>query len=255
MILAVDIGNTHIVIGCIEGERILFVERLYTDTTKSELEYAISFKNVLEIYGIDRSRLKGGIVSSVVPPVTATLRNAAEKVTGREILVVGPGVKTGLDIRIDNPAQLGSDLAVGAVAAIEEYPCPLVIIDMGTATAFTVVNEKRQVIGGMIMPGVGAALESLTGKTSQLPKISLEPPKRFIGSNTVDCMKSGVLYGNAACVDGMISRIREELGREVQVVATGGMAKSIIPCCREKIAIDDALLLKGLRLIYERNRG
>ena len=236
MILAVDIGNTHIVIGCIEGERILFVERLYTDTTKSELEYAISFKNVLEIYGIDRSGLKGGIVSSVVPPVTATLRNAAEKVTGREILVVGPGVKTGLDIRIDNPAQLGSDLAVGAVAAIEEYPCPLVIIDMGTATSFTVVNEKRQVIGGMIMPGVGAALESLTGKTSQLPKISLEPPKRFIGSNTVDCMKSGVLYGNAACVDGMISRIREELGREVQVVATGGMAKSIIPCCREKIA-------------------
>ena len=255
MILAVDIGNTHIVIGCIEGERILFVERLYTDTTKSELEYAISFKNVLEIYGIDRSGLKGGIVSSVVPPVTATLRNAAEKVTGREILVVGPGVKTGLDIRIDNPAQLGSDLAVGAVAAIEEYPCPLVIIDMGTATSFTVVNEKRQVIGGMIMPGVGAALESLTGKTSQLPKISLEPPKRIIGSNTVDCMKSGVLYGNAACVDGMISRIREELGREVQVVATGGMAKSIIPCCREKIAIDDALLLKGLRLIYERNRG
>ena len=255
MILAVDIGNTHIVIGCIEGERILFVERLYTDTTKSELEYAISFKNVLEIYGIDRSGLKGGIVSSVVPPVTATLRNAAEKVTGREILVVGPGVKTGLDIRIDNPAQLGSDLAVGAVAAIEEYPCPLVIIDMGTATSFTVVNEKRQVIGGMIMPGVGAALESLTGKTSQLPKISLEPPKRFIGSNTVDCMKIGVLYGNAACVDGMISRIREELGREVQVVATGGMAKSIIPCCREKIAIDDALLLKGLRLIYERNRG
>ena len=255
MILAVDIGNTHIVIGCIEGERLLFVERLYTDTTKSELEYAISFKNVLEIYGIDRSGLKGGIVSSVVPPVTATLRNAAEKVTGREILVVGPGVKTGLDIRIDNPAQLGSDLAVGAVAAIEEYPCPLVIIDMGTATSFTVVNEKRQVIGGMIMPGVGAALESLTGKTSQLPKISLEPPKRFIGSNTVDCMKSGVLYGNAACVDGMISRIREELGREVQVVATGGMAKSIIPCCREKIAIDDALLLKGLRLIYERNRG
>ena len=144
---------------------------------------------------------------------------------------------------------------MGAVAAIEEYPCPLVIIDMGTATSFTVVNEKRQVIGGMIMPGVGAALESLTGKTSQLPKISLEPPKRFIGSNTVDCMKSGVLYGNAACVDGMISRIREELGREVQVVATGGMAKSIIPCCREKIAIDDALLLKGLRLIYERNRG
>lgn len=254
MILAVDIGNTNIVIGCIEGDRIAFVERIYTDVTKSELEYAISFKNVLEIYGIERDSLEGGIVSSVVPPVTATVRNAAEKVTGKEILVVGPGVKTGLDIKIDNPAQLGADLVVGAVAAISEYSCPLVIIDMGTATAFTVVNEKRQVIGGMLMPGVGVALDSLIGKTSQLPKISLEPPKKFIGSNTVDCMKSGVLYGNASCVDGMIGRIRQELGADPEVVATGGLAKSIIPYCKEKIQIDDALLLKGLKLIYRRNR-
>lgn len=254
MILAIDIGNTNIVIGCIRDNRILFVERLYTDVKKSELEYAISVKNVLEIYGVDRRELKGGIISSVVPPVTGTIRNAAAKVIGKELLVVGPGVKTGLDIRIDNPAQLGPDLVVGAVAGLEEYGCPLVIIDMGTATTLTVVNEKRQVIGGMILPGVGVALDSLTSRTSQLPKISMEPPKKLIGSNTVDCMKSGVLYGNACCVDGMIGRIREELGAKPRVVATGGMAKHIIPYCREQIHMDDALLLRGLNLIYERNQ-
>ncbi len=253
MILAIDIGNTNIVIGCIRDNRILFVERLYTDVKKSELEYAISVKNVLEIYGVNRRELKGGIISSAVPPVTGTIRNAAAKVIGKELLVVGPGVKTGLDIRIDNPAQLGPDLVVGAVAGIEEYGCPLVIIDMGTATTFTVVNEKRRVIGGMILPGVGVALDSLTNRTSQLPKISLDPPKKLIGSNTVDCMKSGVLYGNACCADGMIGRIREELGTELHVVATGGMAKHIIPHCREEIHMDDALLLKGLNLIYQRN--
>ena len=254
MILAIDIGNTNIVIGCIKDNEILFVERLHTDGKKSQLEYAISLKNVLELYGVDRKGLEGGIISSVVPPVTGTIHNAAAKIIGKELLVVGPGVKTGLDIRIDNPAQLGPGLVVGAVAGIEEYGSPLVIIDMGTATAFTVVNEKRQVIGGMILPGVGVALDSLTSRTSQLPKISLDPPKKFIGSNTIDCMKSGVLYGNACCIDGMIGRIREELSVVPKVVATGGLAKRIIPYCREQIHMDDALLLKGHNLIFERNQ-
>lgn len=254
MILAIDIGNTNIAIGCIDGEQIAFEELLYADLKKTELEYAISFKTVLEIYGIDSAQLEGGIVSSVVPPITATVRHAAEKIIGKKILEVGPGVKTGLDIKIDNPAQLGPDLVVGAVAGIAEYGCPLAVVDLGTATTITVVNEKRQVIGGMIMPGVGVALDSLINRTSQLPKISLEPPRRFIGSNTVDCMKSGVLYGNAACIDGMIGRIREELGRELSVVATGGMAQYIIPHCRQKIVRDDALLLKGLKLIYDKNQ-
>ena len=254
MILAIDIGNTNIVIGCIKDNEILFVERLHTDGKKSQLEYAISLKNVLELYGVDRKGLEGGIISSVVPPVTGTIHNAAAKIIGKELLVVGPGVKTGLDIRIDNPAQLGPGLVVGAVAGIEEYGSPLVIIDMGTATAFTVVNEKRQVIGGMILPGVGVALDSLTSRTSQLPKISLDPPKKFIGSNTIDCMKSGVLYGNACCIDGMIGRIREDLSVVPKVVATGGLAKRIIPYCREQIHMDDALLLKGLNLIFERNQ-
>ncbi|MBQ8184587.1 MAG: type III pantothenate kinase [Lachnospiraceae bacterium] len=254
MILAIDIGNTNIVIGCIDGENIVFEERLYTDLKKTELEYAISFKTVLEIYEVDSSRLQGGIISSVVPPITATVRHAAEKIINKKILEVGPGVKTGLDIKIDNPAQLGPDLAVGAVAGIAEYQTPLAVVDMGTATTITVVNEKQQVIGGMIMPGVGVSLDSLINRTSQLPKISMEAPKRFIGSNTVDCMKSGVLYGTAASLDGMIERIEEELGQPVTVVATGGMAKYIIPHCRKEIVLDDALLLKGLKRIYDRNQ-
>ena len=254
MILAIDVGNTNIEIGCIRGGEIVFVERIHTDGTKSELEYAISMKTVLELYGVDRKELEGGIISSVVPPLTSVLRRAASKVTGRESLVVGPGVKTGLDIRIDNPAQLGTGLVVGAVAGVEEYSCPLVIIDMGTATTFTVVNEKKQVVGGMIMPGAGVSLDALISRTSQLPKISLEPPKKFIGSNTVECMKSGVIYGNAVCLDGMIARVEEELGQKVTAVATGGMAKYIVPHCRTPICLDDALLLKGLRLIYQRNQ-
>ncbi len=253
MILAIDIGNTYIVVGCIRDEEIVFAERLHTDGTKSELEYAISIKTVLELYGIDRTKLDGGILSSVVPPLTNVIRRAAEKVTGREVLVVGPGVKTGLDIRIDNPAQLGPDLVVEAAAAAEEYPCPLVIVDMGTATTFTVVNEKKQVLGGMIMPGVNVALDSLISRTSQLPKISLEPPEKLIASNTVDCMKSGVLFGNAACVDGVLARIQEEFEVPLTAVATGGMAKYIIPYCRTKIEMDDGLILKGLKLIYRRN--
>lgn len=255
MILAIDIGNTNIVVGCMDGDRMLFEERLYTDVKKTELEYAISFKYVLELYEIDVEKLEGGILSSVAPPVTSKVQKAVEKVIGKEIMVVGPGVKTGLDIKIDNPAQLGSDLVVGAVAGVAEYGCPLVIIDMGTATSFTVINEKRQVIGGMIMPGIMLALESLSSGTSQLPKIGLQPPRKLIGSNTVDCMRSGVLYGNAACLDGMIFRIREELKTDLTVVATGGLASSIIPYCREKILIDDGLLLKGLKLIYYKNRG
>lgn len=255
MILAIDIGNTNIVIGCMDGDRLLFEERLYTDVKKTELEYAISLKYVLELYEIDLEKLEGGILSSVAPPVTNRVRKAVEKVIGKEILVVGPGVKTGLDIKIDNPAQLGSDLVVGAVAGIAEYGCPLVIIDMGTATSFTVVNEKRQVIGGMIMPGIVLALESLSSGTSQLPKIGLDAPKKLIGSNTIDCMRSGVLYGNASCLDGMILRIREELGVNPTVVATGGLAARIVPYCREQILIDDELLMKGLKLIYRKNRG
>ena len=255
MILAVDIGNTNIVIGCIRGEEILFTERLSTDTTRTTLEYAISFKNVLEMYQLDAKDIEGAIISSVVPPITNAIRDAIKKIADAEVLIVGPGVKTGLNILMDNPKTLGSDLVVNAVAGITEYPVPLILIDMGTATTISVIDRHKNYICGMILPGIRVSTDSLTSRTSQLPRISVEEPKRLIGTNTVDCMKSGLIYGNASCMDGMIERINEELGEKATVVATGGLARRIVPHCRQQIILDDELLLKGLKYIYYKNRS
>ena len=255
MILAIDIGNTNIVIGCVDEKKTYFIERLATVKTKTELEYAIDIKVVLELYGISREDIKGGIICSVVPQITSIVRLAAEKVLRRQILVVGPGIKTGLNILMDNPAQLGSDLVAGAVAGINEYPLPLIILDMGTATTICVIDEKKNYIGGMILPGVMVSLNSLTAHAAQLQGISLEPPRQMIGKNTIDGMKSGIINGNAAVVDGMIDRIEEEIGKKATAVATGGLAKAIVPYCRRKVILDDNLLLKGLLIIYNKNKG
>lgn len=253
MILAIDIGNTNIVIGCIEDDKILFVERLSTDATRTELEYAISFKNALEMYSLEPEDVSGSIISSVVPPVTNIVSEAAKKITGGPAMIIGPGVKTGLNILMDNPGQVGSDLVANAVAGIAQYPLPLIIIDMGTATTISVVDTNKNYIGGMIIPGVNVSSSSLTSRTSQLPKISLDAPKKLIGTNTIECMKSGLIYGNASCIDGMITRIEKALGQKATVVATGGISKCIIPHCTRKIIMDDELLLRGLLLIYQKN--
>ncbi|MCB7304648.1 type III pantothenate kinase [Bariatricus massiliensis] len=254
MILAIDIGNTNIVIGCIDDEKTYFIERLSTVRTKMELEYAIDIKMVLEIHGICMEDIEGAIISSVVPQITDVVKEAAEKIIKKEALVVGPGVKTGLNILMDNPAQLGSDLVADAVAGISEYQAPLIIFDLGTATTVCVVDEKKNYIGGMIFPGMQVSLNALTANTSQLQGISLEAPKRLIGKNTIECMKSGMIHGNAACVDGLIQRIEEELGQKATSIATGGLAKKIIPYCKMPIILDDDLMLKGLRVIYNKNR-
>lgn len=255
MILAIDIGNTNIVIGCIRDNEILFTERLSTNTTRTILEYAISFKNVLEMYQLDAADIEGSIIASVVPPITNLIRDSIKKITNGDVMIIGPGVKTGLNILMDNPATVGSDLVVNAVAGIEEYPVPLILIDMGTATTISVVDKKKNYIGGMILPGIRVSSDSLTSRTSQLPRISVEEPKRLIGKNTIDCMKSGLIYGNASCIDGMIQRIDDELGEKATVIATGGLARRIIPHCREKIILDDALMLKGLKYIYYKNQN
>lgn len=253
MILAIDIGNTNIVLGCIEGEHIYFIERISTDRKKTALEYAINIKNVLEIYDVDRTAIAGGIISSVVPQITDEVRQAAEKLIGTSVKVVGPGLKTGLNIRTENPAQLGSDLVVDAVAALAEQPVPLIIFDMGTATTVSVIDRDKNYIGGMILPGIRTASDSLVSNAALLPQISFETPKRLIGSNTIDCMKSGAMYGNAAALDGLIDRIEEELGEACTAIATGGLAKCVIPLCRRKILIDENLLMKGLQIIYNKN--
>ena len=253
MILAINIGNTNTVLGCIDGSKCVFVERISTVKTKTELEYAIDIKNVLDIYHIKKADLEGGIISSVVPQITMVVKAAVEKILKKEVLIVGAGIKTGLKIRIDNPAQLGSDLVVGAVAGIAEYPTPLLIFDMGTANTVCVIDKNRNYIGGMLYPGIGVSLDSLTANASQLGGISLEEPGHIIGKNTVDCMKSGIVYSSAAAIDGLIDRLSEEVDGDVTVVATGGVAEKIIPHCRRKIIRDDDLVLKGLEIIYRKN--
>ena len=254
MILAIDIGNTNIVVGCIDEEKIYFTERLSTVRTKTELEYAVDLKTVLDIYHIKRTDIEGCIISSVVPQITGIAKLAAEKILKKEVMVLGPGVKTGLNIVMDNPGQLGADLVADAVAGLASYPVPLVVIDMGTATTISVVNSKKQYIGGMIMPGVGISLDALTARASQLSGISIDAPRHIIGKNTIECMNSGVLYSNAAALDGIIDRIEEELGEKTTVIATGGLAKKIVPHCRKEIILDEELLLKGLMLIYRKNK-
>ena len=254
MILAIDIGNTNIVIGCIDENKTYFVERLRTDSSKTALEYALDLKNVLELYGITREDLNGSIVASVVPPVSTTIRQAMEKVTGQKPLMVGPGVRTGLNIKVDNPASVGADLIVAAVAAVRDYPAPLIIIDMGTATTMTVVDRNGNYIGGVIIPGLQVALDSLVNRAAQLTKISLDVPPQVIGRNTLNCMQSGSLYGTAAMIDGMIDRMEAELGEPATVVATGGLARFVMPLCNHQIQMDDGLLLKGLWIIYQKNQ-
>ncbi len=254
MVLAVDIGNSNIVIGCFEGEEIRFIERLSTDRDSTELEYILLIKTVLELNGVALDCFEGGIISSVVPSVTSTVRDAMARLTGSPVMVVGPGIKTGLKIALDDPAQLGSDRVADAVAAVNEYPCPLIIVDMGTATTISVVDRDKNFLGGMIMPGLAVSLDSLTSRTSQLPRISLDPTKKVIGTNTIDCMKSGVLNGAASAIDGVVERIEEELGESCTVISTGGLAKTVIPLCRREIIIDDRLLLKGLMIIYGKNK-
>lgn len=255
MILAIDIGNTNIVIGGVDDNKIHFVSRLSTDRTKTEDEYAVMFKSILEIHGINLNEFDGVAISSVVPPLTNIMKRSVKILTGLTPLVVGPGVKTGFNIKIDNPAQLGSDLVVGAVAAIALYTKPLIIFDMGTATTICAIDKNSNYLGGIIYPGVKVSLDSLTQRTSQLPAISLEAPAKTIGKNTIDCMKSGVIYGNASMADGMIDRIEAELGEKATVVATGGLSQMILPHCRHKIIFDNDLLIKGLKIIYDKNKA
>lgn len=255
MIIAVDIGNTNIVVGGFDEDHIIFVERISTDASKTELEYIVQFHALSQIYNIPKEKFTGAIISSVVPPLNKIISSAIKKFAGIEPMLVGPGIKTGINIMMEDPGTVGADLIVNAVAGLKEYGAPLIMIDMGTATTISVLDKNRNYIGGTIMPGVRVSLDSLVNRTSQLPKISLEKPSKVIGKNTVDSMKSGVIMGQAASMDGMIDRIWKELGYETKVVATGGLAPVIIPNCTHDIIVNDELTLVGLKIIYEKNRG
>lgn len=254
MILAVDVGNTNIVLGCIEGEKIGRVYRVGTDPNRTSDEYAISLKQILELDGVNPRELEGAVLSSVAGSVTGTMKTAIALVTGKMPLVVGPGIKTGLDIRLDDPREIGADLVVGAVACLAMGNPPYIIIDMGTATTITVVDEKSRFLGGAIIPGLKVSMNALASGASALTDVALEAPKKVIGTNTINCMQSGAIYGSACMLDGMIDRMEEELGRKTTVVATGGLAPLVTSFCRHEIICDSELLLRGLMVIWEKNR-
>lgn len=253
MILAVDIGNSNIVIGGIEGSDIRFEARLRTDPTKTSDEYCIDLKMILEVYGVPVDHIEGAIVASVVPQVLNSIKTALKKLIGKNALVVGPGLKTGLNIKIENPSQTGADLVVGSVAALREHKPPMIVIDMGTATTMMVLDETGAFIGGSIIPGVKISMDALTDRTALLPGLQLDQPKRAIGRNTIDCMRSGIMMGTACMLDGMIERMEAELGQKTTVVVTGGIAKFVVPMCRREMIYDKDLLLKGLAILYRDN--
>ena len=254
MILTVDVGNSNIVLGAVEGDKILFEARLRTDITKTSDEYCIDLKMLLDIYGFSARDVEGSIIASVVPQVLNSMQTAIKKLTGKSCLVVGPGLKTGLNIAIENPSQTGADLVVGCVAALREHKAPMIVVDMGTATTMIVLDKNSAMVGGCIMPGVKISMDALTERTALLPGLQLDQPKKAIGRNTIDCMRSGLMLGAACMIDGMIQRMEEELGYPVTVVATGGIAKFVVPMCRRSIVYDKDLLIKGLATLYRENR-
>ena len=253
MLLAIDIGNTNIVIGGIQDSQILFEARIATDHIKTSDQYGVEIKNILSLFDVRPEEIQDCIISSVVPPVFNSVCTGLVKIIHKEPMVVGPGIKTGLNIQMDTPSQVGSDRIVIAVAALAEFEPPLILLDLGTATTIEVVGKGSTYLGGCIIPGVRVSLEALTSRTAQLPGISLDRPKRVIGKNTVDCMRSGIMYGTAAMLDGMLDRVEEELGYSTTVIATGGMAQFIVPLCRREIQVDRDLLLKGLNVLYLKN--
>ena len=254
MILTVDIGNSNIVLGGVEGNEIRFEARLRTDATKTSDEYCIDLKMLLEVYGITNKDIEGSIIASVVPQVLNSMQTAIKKLTGKAALVVGPGLKTGLNIQIENPAQTGADLVVGCVAALREHKAPMIIVDMGTATTMIVLDKNSAMVGGCIMPGVKISMDALTERTALLPGLQLDQPKKAIGRNTIDCMRSGIMMGAACTIDGMIERMEAELGYETTVIATGGIAKFVLPMCKKQIIYDKDLLVKGLAALYRENK-
>lgn len=253
MVLTVDVGNTNIVLGGFEDGELFFVSRMKTDKEKMPDEYAIALKSILEINGYHATPFSGAIISSVVPPLLPALKAAVGKLLGCRVLTVSPGTKTGLNILIDNPAETGADLVCGCVGALARYPMPCIIVDLGTATKFLVLDEKGNFRGGPIMPGVNISLDALSKRTAQLPHIEFGGIDHIIGTNSIDCMRSGIVYGTASMVDGVVDRIEAELGQKVTVVMTGGIAKGIQPYCKREIIYDENLLLYGLQEIYNKN--
>lgn len=257
MILTIDVGNTNTQFGAFDDdEKLVFESRIATNHFRMEDEYAVTLTDILKLYGVNAHDISGAILSSVVPPVTVQLKPAVEKVCGCRVKTVGPGLKTGLNIKIDEPAALGADLAAVAVGAKEKYPLPAIVIDLGTATKILAVDKSGAFIGGIIAPGVKISAEALAAKTAALPLIGIsgEPIKKVIGTSTIDCMRSGLLNGAAFMLDGFIASFESEIGEKCTVIATGGFSSVIKPLCKTDFILDENLILTGLLEIFKKNQ-
>jgi type III pantothenate kinase len=255
MILAFDVGNTNIVIGVFRNAKLLTHWRIRTDKLGTCDEYGMLLASLFNYDGLNMKDIKAVVISSVVPSLMMELESVSEKYFSCKPLIVGPGVKTGLAIKYENPREVGADRVVNAVAAFHKYGGPLIIVDFGTATTFCVVNEHGDYLGGAISPGVSIATDALVTRASKLPRVELTKPKSIIGKNTIASMQAGIIYGFVGQVEGIINRMKQEIGTEVQVVATGGLAAIIAKETDVIDIIDDFLTLDGLNLIYELNRG
>ena len=252
MLLAVDIGNTNIVLGVLNGEKLICSGRLSTNVNETEIEYSMKLKAFLDINNVDN--IDGAIISSVVPALVRTLLKSIQLVCNVEALVVGPGVKTGLNIKIDNPAETGANIVVGDVAVINKYPLPAIVFYVGTSTTASVIDKTGAHLGGAIMCGIKTAINSLSSTTAQLPQIDISVPSKIIGRNTVDAMKCGSVIGTAAMLEGLVSRFEKELGEKATVIVTGGFGKAIAKAAELDVIVDENLFVDGLRIIYEKNK-
>lgn len=254
MIICLDIGNTNLTLGGFEGQHLRFQARLATDASRTGDQYAVELAGLLRLHGCDVAATEGAIVGSVVPRLTRPLAQALRAVTGVEPLVLDANTPTGLKLSLDNPAELGADLKAAAVAALAKYPMPCIVVDMGTATTFSVLSSEGVLQGGAIAPGLRVSVESLVSRTSLLVEVALEPPARAIGTDTAECIRAGAVLGTAALVDGLCTRMAAELNAAPCVVATGGLAPVVVPYCHTHITLDENLLLDGLHLIYKMNQ-
>lgn len=254
MIAVLDVGNTNIVLGIYEDNKLLHHFRISTNRQATVDEYGIQIYNLFQMSRIDVGNIEGVIVSSVVPPLIYVLEKMCEAYLKQKPLIVGPGIKTGLNLRYENPREVGADRIVNAVAAVEKYGGgPLVVVDFGTATTFDCIDGKNNYLGGAIVPGIGISTEALVQRASKLPRIELEKPKKVIGRNTIHAMQAGIIFGYAGQVDGIVERIATEMNAVPTVIATGGLAELIASETRAIHKVDPLLTLEGLRLIYEKN--
>ncbi len=253
MLLVIDVGNTNIVLGAFDGARLAHHWRISTAQRTTD-EMGLLFLQLLEHDGVRKEHLSGAIISNVVPSVLYNIEKACRRYLGQEPMVVGKGMKTGMRVRTDNPREVGADRIVNAVAALEEHPAPLLVVDFGTATTFDCVSIEGDYVGGAIAPGLRISADALFERTAMLPRVELERPPRAIGTNTVRSMQSGLFWGYVGLVDGLARRCKAEIGGNPRCVATGGLANLVGRACVEIDQVDEHLTLKGLRLLWERNR-